>query len=76
MVGTVREPRIGSVRFDAKELHVNERVKHPLAQRPLDTTETLRLFAGQAQPGHFQKLGTEAIDHCVVRHATSQRLML
>jgi hypothetical protein len=67
-VGTVSEPRIGSVRLDTQKPRVNELVEHPLQQGPLDTAEPLRLFTGQAQTRHLQKLGTNTFEQSVVRH--------
>lgn len=67
MVGTVSDPRVGSVRFDAQELHVNERVERPLTQRPLDAAEPLRLFKFQSQARHFQILGAETFEHFLIR---------
>ena len=44
MVGALGNPRIGAVPSNTQELHLNEHVEHPLAQRPLDAAESLRLF--------------------------------
>jgi len=67
-VRTVGEPRIRVVRLYAQELRVNERVQHALAHGALDAAETLRLFAGQPQTRHFEKLGAKTVDECVMRH--------
>ena len=38
-VGSVGEPRIGAVRFDAQECHINEHVKHQLVNRSFDAAQ-------------------------------------
>jgi hypothetical protein len=68
MVGTISDPRIGSVRFETQEIRVNERVKHHFAKPPFDAAEPLRLRGCQLQAGHFQVFGADACEYYLVRH--------
>jgi hypothetical protein len=67
-VGTVGDPRIDPVRFDAQEIRVNERVKHRLAKRSFDAAQPLRLPECQSQAGHFQVFGADSSEYGFVLH--------
>jgi hypothetical protein len=51
MVGTIGEPRVGSIWFDTRKRHFNEHVQHALACRTIDTAQTLACSTFRRRPG-------------------------
>ncbi len=58
----VRETCVVSIRLHRQKLRVHQRVKHQLADRPLDPTQTLHLLGLQTQSRHFQILSANPLD--------------
>src|SRR5687768_5601444 len=64
----VREACVVSIRRDAQEFRVDERIKHHLAEHPLDAAQSLCLFECQSQAWHFQILAPDTYEQRGVRH--------
>src|SRR6187402_670348 len=73
MVYSLRDPSIHPVRSHAQEPDLNERIEHLPAGDAIDAPEPLRLFKCQLQAGHFEELGADMFDQCLMWHDDTSR---